>query len=266
MRLVHVLSALIVGLFLGGCAGPQGGIGAETKASLAPTGKLRVAFLSAPIYAAKDPATGELKGVAVDLGKELAQRVNVPFDAIVYPTFPELMSGARSGQWDVALMGVDPERAKVVDFSAPFMNVEQGFLLRTGATIATASAVDVAGVRVGVLEKSSLDALLSQTLKNATIVRARTLAENYALLDAGKADAVAGTKPALFNAAASRPGTRVIDGGLPSDQIGMAVPKGRAAGAAEFVGRFVEEAKATGLVKAATERAGLRGVVVAPAR
>ena len=62
--------------------------------------------------------------------------------------------------------------------SAPFMNVEQGFLLRTGATIATASAVDVAGVRVGVLEESSLDALLSQTLKNATIIRARTLAEN----------------------------------------------------------------------------------------
>jgi polar amino acid transport system substrate-binding protein len=266
MRLAHVLSALIVGLFLGACAGPQGGLSAETKASLAPTGKLRVAFLSAPIYAAKDPATGELKGVAVDLGKELAQRVNAPFDAVVYPTFPELMNGARSGQWDVALMGIDPERAKVVDFSAPFMNVEQGFLLRTGATIATASALDVAGVRVGVLEKSSLDALLSQTLKNATIVRARTLAENYALLDAGKADAVAGTKPALFNAAASRPGTRVIDGSLPSDQIGMAVPKGRAAGAPEFVGRFVEEAKATGLVKAAIERAGLRGVVVAPAR
>ena len=132
MQLAHFLSALIVGLFLGGCAVPQGGISAETRTSLAPTGKLRVAFLSAPIYAAKDPATGELKGVAVDLGKELAQRMNVPFDAVVYPTFPELMSGARSGQWDVALMGVDPERAKVVDFSAPFMNVEQGFLLRTG--------------------------------------------------------------------------------------------------------------------------------------
>jgi polar amino acid transport system substrate-binding protein len=223
-----------------------------------------VAFLSAPIYATKDPATGELKGVAVDLGKGLAQRVNVPFDAVVYPTFPELMGGARSGQWDVALMGVDPERAKVVDFSAPFMNVEQGFLVRAGVTITAASAVDVPGVRVGVLEKSSLDALLSQTLKNATIVRAKTLAENYALLDAGKSDVVAGTKPALFAAAASRPGTRVLDGGLPSDRVGMAVPKGRHAAAAAYVERFVEEAKAAGLVKSAIERAGLRGVVVTP--
>jgi len=266
MRLTYYLSALIVGLFLAGCAGVQGGMSAETRTALTPTGKLRVAFLAAPIYAAKDPATGELKGVAIDLGRELAQRASVPFDAVVYPTFPELMGGARSGQWDVALMGVDPERAKTVDFSAPFMNVEQGFLVRAGVTLGTASTVDVAGVRVGVLEKSSLDALLSQTLKNATIVRAKSLAENYALLDTGKADVVAGTKPALFAAASSRPGTRVLDGGLPSDQIGMAVPKGRAAGASAYVGQFIEEAKAAGLVKAAIERAGLRGVVVAPSK
>ena len=266
MRLPSCLGALVVGLFVAGCAGVQGGMSAETRAALAPTGKLRVAFLSAPIYATKDPATGEPRGVAVDLGKDLAQRVNVPFEAVVYPTFPELMSGAKSGQWDVALMGVDAERAKVVDFSAPFMNVEQGFLLRAGATITSASAVDATGVRVGVLEKSSLDALLSQRLKNATIVRAKTLAENYALLDAGKADVVAGTKPALFTAASSRPGTQVLDGGLPSDQIGMAVPKGRDPAGAAYVGRFIEEAKAAGQVRSAIERAGLRGVVVAPPR
>lgn len=264
MRLPHCLTAGIVGLLLAGCAGVQGGISPETRTALAPTGKLRVAFLSAPIYVAKDATTGELKGVAVDLGKDLAQRVNVPFDAVVYANFPELMSGAKSGQWDVALMGVDPERAKVVDFSAPFMNVEQGFLVRAGVTIAAASAVDVPGVRVGVLEKSSLDGFLSQTFRNATIIRARTLSENSALLDAGKTDVMAATKPALFAAAASRPGTRVLDGGLPSDPVGMAVPKGRDAAVSAYVGRFVEEAKAAGLVKSAIERAGLRGVVVAP--
>src|SRR5512134_1713868 len=124
MQFQDWLRAGVVGLFIGGCAGMQGGVSPETRASIAPTSTLRVAFLMGPIYAAKDPATGELKGVAIDLGKELAKRASVPFDAVVYPTFPELMSGARSGQWDVALMGVDPERAKIVDFSAPFMNVE----------------------------------------------------------------------------------------------------------------------------------------------
>ena len=49
-----------------------------------------------------------------------------------------------------------------------------------------------------------------------------------------------------------------------SEPIGMGVPKGRDAAAAAYVGRFVEAAKAEGLVKSAIERAGMRGVVVAP--
>ena len=42
------------------------------------------------------------------------------------------------------------------------------------------------------------------------------------------------------------------------------MPKGRNPAAAAYVDKFVEEAKAGGLVKEAIERAGLRGVVVAP--
>lgn len=264
MRLPCWLSAWIVGLLIAGCSGMQSGMKAETRGALAPTGKLRVAFLLAPIYASRDAATGELRGVAVDLGKELAHRTGVPFEPVVYGNFPELISGAKAGQWDVALMGIDAQRATVVDFSASFMNVEQGYLVRAGAPIAVASDVDAPGVRVGVLEKSSLDILLSQTLKHAALVRAKTLPDNYALLDAGKTDVMAATKPALFAGAEKRPGTRVLDGRFPVDAVGMGVPKGRDTAAAEYVGNFVEEAKAGGLVKSAIDRAGLRGVVVAP--
>ena len=48
---------------------------ADVVRDIAPTGKLRVAFVSVPIYATKDAATGELKGVAIDLGKELAHQI-----------------------------------------------------------------------------------------------------------------------------------------------------------------------------------------------
>jgi polar amino acid transport system substrate-binding protein len=44
----------------------------------------------------------------------------------------------------------------------------------------------------------------------------------------------------------------------------MAMPKGRESAAA-YARTFIEEAKATGVVKAAIERAGLRGVAVAAA-
>jgi len=43
----------------------------------------------------------------------------------------------------------------------------------------------------------------------------------------------------------------------------MAMPKGRDLGLA-YARKFIEDAKSGGLVTAAIERAGLRGVVVAP--
>lgn len=266
MQLRHWLCVGVVGLVIAGCAGMQGGVSSETRAAVAPTGKLRVAFISAPIYAIKDPATGEFKGVAVDLGKEIAHRVGVPFAPIAFPNPPALIGGAKSGDWDIALMGVNAERAGAMDFSAPFMEVEQGFLVRAGASIATASDVDRAGIRVGVLEKSGADVHLSGTLKDAVLVRVKSLAENYAAFDSAKADVIAATKQALFDGAASRPGSRVLDGRFLVEPIAMGVPKGRDAAAAAWVGKFVEEAKAQGRVKAAIEGAGLRGVVVTPPR
>ena len=130
MQIRDWLSAGIIGLVIGGCGGMQGGVNPETRAAVAPTGTLRVAFLLGPIYANKDSATGELKGVAVDLGKELARRVGVPFQPVVYANPPALVDGAKSGEWDVALTGINAERAAAMIFSAPYMEVEQGYLAR----------------------------------------------------------------------------------------------------------------------------------------
>jgi polar amino acid transport system substrate-binding protein len=62
-------------------SGPANTVEPTIKKALAPTGKLRVGLqLNAPTQAIKDPSTGELKGVGVDLGHELARRLEVPFE------------------------------------------------------------------------------------------------------------------------------------------------------------------------------------------
>jgi polar amino acid transport system substrate-binding protein len=119
-------------------------------------------------------------------------------------------------------------------------------------------------VRIGVLEKSGADVLLSTTVKNATLVRAMNLADLEALLKSGDADAIAATKAFLFGRVASQPGARVLDGNILTEPIAMAVPKGRDPAGASAVAGFVEEAKRSGVVKSAIEKAGLLGVVVAP--
>lgn len=225
-----------------------------------------MAFLSGALYATKDPATGELKGVAIDLGRELARRIGVPYRPVVYSNPAATLAGAKSSEWDVALMGINPERAAAVDFSAPFMEVEQGFLVRAGVPVATASEVDKPGTRVAVVEGSGADAHLSGALKNATLVRTKSIRDLDAAIDSGQADVIAATKASLFERSANRPGTRVLDGRFLVESIGMGVPKGRDATASAYVGKFVEEAKARGVVKSAIENAGLRGVTVAPPR
>lgn len=264
MRTAHWFIASILGFLLSGCAGTSTAPTAEARQALAPTGQLRVAFISGVLYASKDAATGEVKGVAIDLGRELARRAGVPFQPIPYPNPAAIVGGAKSGDWDVALMGINAERATSVDFSAPYMEVEQGYLVGAGLPIATISEVDKAGIRIGVVEKAGADAFLSGTLKNATLVRTKAIGELPALLDSGKADVIAATKTGLFAEAQRRAGARVLDGHLFVEPIGMAVAKGRDPAAAAYVGSFVEAAKAEGLVKSAIDAAGLRGVVVAP--
>lgn len=256
------LAGLVAGL-LTTCAVVESGMGSEPRADLAPHGKLRVAFLLAPIYATKNATTGELKGVAIDLGQELARRIGVPFEPVSYSALPDVIAAANSDAWDVALMGINKERAALVDFSAPYMEVEQGFLVRAGAPIIGDGDVDKGEIRIGVLEKAGADLLLSRTLKYATLVRTGKLPDLFALLDAGKVDVIAATKTSLFAAAGSRPDSRILDGRILVEPIGVAVPKGRSA-ARSHVEKFVQDLKADGVVKSAIDRAGLRGVVVAP--
>jgi polar amino acid transport system substrate-binding protein len=265
MKRRHWIQAALAGLALGGCAGIDGARFESARASLAPTGRLRVAFLASPLYATRQPATGALAGVAVDLGRELARRIGTPFEAVVHTGVAPLMAGARTGEWDVALMGITPERAATMDFSAPYVLVEWGVMTRAGAPVTDASAIDFPGVRIGVVERASADALLTVKLVQASLVRAPSVAELYALLDGGRADVIVATKATLLAARRDRPGTRVLDGRVLVEPIGMAVPVARDAAAARAVRLFVEQAKAEGLVAAAIERAGLLGVIVAPA-
>jgi len=267
MRIASWLTAALAGLLLAGCAGMQPAApSAEVRAALAPSGTLRVAFVTALIYASKDPATGELKGMAVDMGRELARRAGLAFHPVAYSGFPALIAGAKSGEWDVAFAGVTPERAAVIDYAEPYMVIEQGYLVRAGVRASTMDDVDVAGLRVGVIEKGAADGLLSRTLKNATLVRAASITELYGLIGSGKADVIATGKTGLYTVAEKEPGSRVLDGRLLVETAAMGVPKGRNPAGVAYLTRFTEEAKAEGLVQQAIERARLRGVSVAPGK
>src|SRR6185369_9215782 len=111
MATIRWLSTVLFGLLFSSCAEMNTSPSPEVKQVLAPTGKLRVGlYLGAPSSVLKDSATGEMKGVGFDLGKELARRMAVPFEPVVYPTIADLIGNASTGQWDVTFVSITPER------------------------------------------------------------------------------------------------------------------------------------------------------------
>jgi polar amino acid transport system substrate-binding protein len=85
------------------------------------------------------------------------------------------------------------------------------------------------------------------------------------LLRSGQVDAMASVRPLLLLYSDRMPGSRVLEGQYGTLDLAMAVRKGQP-GWLAYVSDFVEEAKASGLVRRALERAGMRGVEVAPLR
>lgn len=238
----------------------------EARQALAPTGKLRVGLqLGSPHNVIRDSTTGEMKGVAFDLGKELARRIGVPFEPVMYPSVGALLNAGKSGAWDVAFVGFSPERAKEWDFTALHLQMEFGYLVPGGSPISTMADIDRPGVRIAVQENSQPDVFLSRTLKNAIVVRASSLAATLETLKSNKADAIFSIKPSLFEASSQMAGSHVLDGRAGVDPHAMAMPKGRDPAGVSYARKFVDDAKSEGLVTAAIERAGIRGAVVAPA-
>jgi len=234
---------------------------------LTPTGKLRVGIVIAPVaapfFATKDPATGQLRGVTVDLGAELAQKLGVPLDLVAYPATAALLESANSEARDVTFLPVDREREKVVDLGPAYFLFESTYLVPAGSTIRTIADVDRPAVRVVARDKSTQMVNLSKSLKNATLLHVATVEEQFEMVRSGKADAITSGRPVLANLAARLPGARVLDGSFASSRIAVAVPKNRPA-ALEYVSDFMEAAKASGSVQRAFDNAGLKDVTVAP--
>ena len=264
MRTTHWLMAAIVALLLFGCADVSTAPTLETRQALAPTGKLRVGLqLGTPHNVIRNPISGEMKGVGFDLGKELARRIGVPFEPVLYPSVGALLDSGKSGAWDVAFVGFSTERAKEWDFTALHMEVEFGYLVPGSSSISTTTDVDRPGIRVAVQEKSGPDVFFSRTLTNAVMVRASSNSGALEALQSGRADVMGSIKPILFEMSNQLPGSRVLDGRPGIDPHAMAIPKGRDRGVA-FARQFIEDAKSGGLVKAAIERVGMPGAVAAP--
>ena len=234
------------------------------RADLLPTGKLRAGINYGNfILATKDPTTGESCGVAIDLLADLARRLGVPAEIVAYDSVAAMVDAAPTNAWDVAFLGSDPQRERLMSFTAAYLEIEATYLVPGASPFRTAAEVDRAGVRVAAPARANYELFLSRNLTRARLVSTPGAEAAFDLLRTGLVDALAGLTQALLDLQDRLPGSRMLDGRFMGVQQSIAVPKGRDAGLA-YLRRVVEAAKQSGLVARAIAKTGARGVSVAP--
>jgi polar amino acid transport system substrate-binding protein len=264
--MIRILMSLVVAAILTDCAIPPMSTAPSPAAiaELAPTGKLRAVInLGNPVLAGKDATTGEARGVSVELSRELAKRLGVALEIITVTTAAKSVEAIKSGACDVAYVAIDPARAVDMDYTAPYVLIEGGYLVPRSSPIKSNADVDRQGVRVVVGAASAYDLFLSRELKQAQIVRVPTSEEVVQTMLARRFEVAAGVKQQLQADAKRVAGLRLLDGRFMVINQAMATPKGRPAGA-RYLGAFIEEMKASGFIANALAKNGIEGAAVAP--
>ncbi len=234
------------------------------RSEIAPSGKLRVGLnhgnflLVTPGSSATEP-----RGVAPDVARELGRRVGVPVEFIKFDTAGKLGDGAKSGAWDVAFLGAEPQRAAEIAFTAAYLEIPSTYLVPAGSPIRSVAEVDREGVRIAVADQSAYGLYLARTIKHAKLVMTQGLDSSFDVFVSQKLEALAGLKPRLLTDVQKLPGARILDGQFTAVQQAIGTAKNREA-SARFLRAFVEDVKASGLVAEAIARNGAQGVSVAP--
>jgi polar amino acid transport system substrate-binding protein len=230
-------------------------------ADLVKVGKLRVGLF--PPQYVRNPATGELCGVLLEIIRALGARIGVEVVVIERPTPAQTVDCLNSGACDIASLGFDPSRiAKVGGFSPPLLQVDYTYLVPAHSSIRSAADVDRPGVRVVVVRDHASTLALRRIMRQAENMEAETADAAFDLLRTGHGDAWASVRPALLDYSGRLSGSRVLGESYGANFPALVVAKGQTA-RLDYVTEFVEKAKASGLVQRTIEQAGQAGYQVA---
>jgi len=244
----------------------SGGAAAALR-ELAPSGSLRVAIAVGPaasaLWCVRDAATGKPRGVPVELGTALAQKLGVPVALIEYAASGAIISETNNNRWDVTFVPVDDDRKKIVDFGAPYHLLQSTYLVAPGSVIKTVAEVNRPGVRIAGVDGTTTFRASTKASPNATPVTVKDPDTAVSMMRKGEVDAIALSRETIVGLLGIVPGSRALDGGFLNSTTAIAVPKNKPAALAA-VTDFIEEAKASGLVRHALDAMGMTTSQIPP--
>jgi polar amino acid transport system substrate-binding protein len=240
----------------------------STKAvirDIAPGGMLRAAInFGNAVLVQRDPATGQFKGLSVELAKEFASRLGLPLEYVTYEAAGDVFAALKNDEWDIAFLANDPKRATEIAFTEPYIFIEGSYIVPHDSPFRKNEDLDQPGVRIAVGANAAYDLYLSRTLQHAELVRAPTTPGAVDLFLEKKLEAAAGVRFGLKQFAESNHDVRLIDGYFMLIKQSMGVPMNRRIGK-QYMDLFIDEMITSGFIKRKLVENGQPDVTVAPA-
>ncbi len=235
------------------------------RAELAPTGVLRAGInMSNFLLVTGKTAAGDPEGVSPSMAAEAAKRLGVEVQYVPFKTPGELADAAVEDVWDIGLIGAEPERAKVMTFTAAYTEIEATYIVPAGSSIQSVEEVDRAGIRIAVAARAAYELWLTDNIKHAELKLAQGLDGSLDLFVNEGLEALAGLRPRLITDVERLPGARILDGQFTAVQQAIGTKPDRTASQA-WLRDFVEDAKASGVVQGFIDQFGVTGrLTVAP--
>src|SRR5215212_2491121 len=145
----------------------------EICRQLAPSGVLRAGInLSNFLLVSSRTSAGEPAGVSPDMARAIADHLGLELEYVTYPSPGKLADAARHDEWDIALIGAEPQRAEVISFTPAYAEIEATYLAPAGSRLHTVAAVEAPGVRIAVTDRTAYGLWLDRNI-HQPVTRAR---------------------------------------------------------------------------------------------
>jgi polar amino acid transport system substrate-binding protein len=199
---------------------------------------------------------------ALRAGIILAESLGLPVTYVPYESPGPLADAAERDEWDVALVGAEPQRAAVIDFTPAYTEIEATYLVPAGSPLQSVAEVDRKGRRIAVAARTAYGLWLERNIQDAQLVTGIGFDGAYQHFVDQKLDALAGLRPKLIEDEKTLPGSRMLPGRFMAVQQALGMPK--ASGIAlGYLSSFVAAAIESGVVGQLIAKHGIIGLSVA---
>ena len=216
---------------------------------LAPSGVLRVGLnMSNFLLINGKDKTGLPDGVSPGIGKRLAEELNVKYEFVQYAKPGLLADAVNDNKWDVGNIACEKERAKSIDFSNSYVNIDANFIFREKDNFKTNHQVNTFGNKVAVLERSAYDLWLTENFKNVELIRVNSIEESHELFRENKVNVLAGLKPKLIEEVEANDEYKMIGTPFTFIQQSIGIKKGNSE-ILDFLNSFISKLIKEGFIE-----------------